>query len=254
MDLSKELNISDHKHGRVTEKSLKHGSWTISTRQTITNLPPYWQYGKEVPRFAVTDRQIIFAEDNSEATDFIYVSAPYAFYLQRWSGDFVANAAYALGLNHRYPQTEEIKGLSSLVLNPAYQLETHRKAGLVTIYKRTFLGEKIDYVAKDSFSSENFHAETQAAALRGLRAKISGGTGQGILKDIVNLERALKLGLCKPGIQSFCEDLQIDIQGSYTIVNLAAKLKRAPEIVSKYRSDLWRLARAYNSKELNRLL
>ncbi len=256
MGISSKISIRNHRHGRLTEKSIPWGNWRIIVSQEIERYPdrhvPFTIYHSgTVPVFKVSNRKIIFETKVGDALSKLTLR------VKAWRGDYIARAAITLGIvNDHYPQelSKDIRGLKQLSLSEAYQIKPMRKlSGRRELYERTFLGKTMDYVVRDA-QKVTFHAATVKEAKAGLARKVEAMNLRPAMKGRITARRALTLGFCLPGIEQFCDDLKLDIESSYTITEICACLEGSHETARKYKGELNTLARAFCSDRLSRLM
>lgn len=145
------------------------------------------------------------------------------------------------------------RSLKPVQLNPLFGVEALHTIGNVTLCRRTFGGETVDYCAVANGTT--FHATTTSAALSGLRTKLE----KLAAAETARLEAESKVltadychqtyGFCETGIASFCELNGLEYGGAYTIREIrAAVLPKRAENCQTYGAELRTIGITLNCK------
>lgn len=101
--------------------------------------------------------------------------------------------------------------LRKVQLNDYFCVDKIEQKLNVSIYKRTLSGEFIDYCIVKG--NDTFHADSIAECFSGLKRKIK--ERRMFDGQIITAADAYDLGFCQAGVQSFCNDNNLDINGTY---------------------------------------
>jgi len=126
------------------------------------------------------------------------------------------------------------KHLRRIQLNEYVMVEPVRTIAGVEIYRRTFALQLVDYcvVAGD----DTYHAATITEAIAGLRAKREAQIAHD--NEALDMQFALSLGFCRTGVESFCEDYNLDCSSTYTRAEIAARIAAGNGRREKYSAEL----------------
>lgn len=170
--------------------------------------------------------------------------------VERFSGNYLVNAiAQFLGIKEiKFP-----RALKPIQGNGFFDLEIVRSIGKVTIYRRTFGGETVDYCGKAG--SENYHANTETDALAGLRKKIEAAKRLFEAKQRADSkiwtaqELNNEYGFCWTEMRAFCNTNDLDITGTYTVQEIRnAALRNKAESCHRWAGDLKKIGITLNCK------
>lgn len=133
------------------------------------------------------------------------------------------------------------KGLKSVQLNEFYDVEFVRTICHLEIYRRTFIGNFVDYVIYDRSKKVAYHDKKIENLVLGLKRKLKerriNNNDDFIIDKIVGKEK----GFCNIGMLEFCADNNLDINGQITKKELRNIVLNNKEQNKKYRFELNKL-------------
>lgn len=155
-------------------------------------------------------------------------------------GQYLVNA---MAEHLRLAPVKVSRSLKPVQINPFFAVEVLHTIGNVTLYRRIFGGETVDYCAVANGTT--YHATTSSAALRGLRTKLD----KQAAAETARLEAENKVltaeychqtyGFCETGMASFCELNGLDYAGAYTVREIrAAVVANRAENCRTYATEL----------------
>lgn len=244
--------------------SFKNGKTDVLTAQTKGSVDAYqakklfFQAGGYT--FVVRHDETVVWEDKNDhwpkkTIDSRYVTAykdgkQVSITVERFAGNYLINAiAEFLGLKEiKFP-----RALKPIQGNSFFDLEIVRKIGKIKIYRRTFGGETVDYCA--TAGTENYHANTEAAALAGLRKKIEAAKRAYEAKQRADSkawtaqELNKEFEFCWTEMRNFCNVNGLDIDGCYTVQEIRnAALRNKAESCQRWAGDLRKIGINLNCK------
>jgi len=128
---------------------------------------------------------------------------------------------------------EKQKGLSHIQLDAYYRVAKLRTIAGVEIWRRTLAGETMDYCAV--IKKDTYHAKTQREAVKGLAAKLA---APGSRRETIDYDYARSLGFCRAGIEQFCDDNNVDIDGKYSRSDIAKIVRERSDKNKQYENEL----------------
>lgn len=170
--------------------------------------------------------------------------------IESFRGGYLVNAiAQYLGIEKVKIQ----RSLKPVQMGDFFEVEKIRSLGGVSLYRRVFGGELVDFCATGK--GENFHADTLSGAIAGLRGKIekaAAAEAQRVEKEntVLTAQHCIETyGFCAAGIQEFCDLNELDFNVSYTVRQIREKaLERKRENCAKFSSDLKKIGVILNCK------
>jgi hypothetical protein len=168
--------------------------------------------------------------------------------LTSWRGDWLAKAVAKAGL-----APEKSAAPMSVRLNKAYDAKIvmrRKQEGQedVAIWKRTLLGETIDFCAVGKFDGKKitYHDSSWLTAMKGLEKKAG---AQRLRAEGRVIDRALikNLHFCDQGVAEFCRIVGIENRGTYTPEQIHEAIQKAGyRSVAHFAPELKTLAKAVN--------
>lgn len=157
------------------------------------------------------------------------------------TGDYIANAAIALGIAKPVKSKHPLK----LRLKKEFDVKLIGREGDNKIYSRALLGTHWDYVIQ-SPNGVVYHDSDKSKLLAGLQEKIEAKQAKEARKGLVTWNDCKKLGFCDAGLQTFCETFGFDPDGAYSPSEIEKRVAGNPAAATPYLDELRTLANAYN--------
>ena len=125
-----------------------------------------------------------------------------------WRGNILLSAIKLSGL---FPAPKSKANLA-IRLDKQYDAAVTRQIGNIKIWKRTLLGEVVDYCAV--LNNITYHDKSPKLAISGLNKKLKAVVTK--KNHPITYKLCRDLGFCNIGINQFCEAFNLDIEGSYS--------------------------------------
>jgi len=211
-DLAKKYNVSLYKTMELKSikeiQSTKYGSCIYAdavATVTYREVKDWNYYSKNYkhPKITVYGRKVTFEKKG-------YIKTVD---LDNFNGDFLLKAYVKAFKVKAYKQ----KGFARKVqLNDYLRTKKIRCIGNVELWERTINKAHYDYCAV--INKTTYHAFTKKEALSGLKKKINAKIKKEM--EVISKKTGYNLGFCETGMKSFCEDNDLDLEGSYTRAEL----------------------------------
>jgi hypothetical protein len=160
----------------------------------------------------------------------------YVVNLSTWSGDWRARAVVEAGL------APASKIQLAVRLHKAYDAELVATRHGYRIYRRTLLGQPVDWVAVAPLGT-TYHHDTRAGAIRGLHDKLRNRELK-ITGRLIDWAKCRSLGFCETGIKAFCDAVGLSPRGSYVPEEIDRAVRANPDAAAPYLAELRTLAAA----------
>jgi len=156
--------------------------------------------------------------------------------LATWSGDWRARAIVEAGL----APTSSVP--LAIRLHRAYDAELVSTRHGYRIYRRTLLGQAMDWVAVAPLGT-TYHHETREGLIRGLHDKLRNRELK-ITGRLIDWAKCRSLGFCETGIRAFCDAFGLSPRGAYAPEEIERAVRSNPGAATPYLAELKTLATA----------
>lgn len=163
--------------------------------------------------------------------------------VKKWQGNWLINALS----KYFNIQSSCPKGRKKIQLNKAFTVNFIKQINGYELYERAFENIHIDYAIFDTKTKTAYHDENYNNLITGLKRKFE--AKYNFENENITKETAKKLGFCLAGVKQFCEDNNIDYEGSYTRKELRNIVVQNRQVnCEKYKQELKKLGIILNCK------
>jgi hypothetical protein len=186
----------------------------------------------------VSDRQVVIERIDGRAKGGLKLLATVQF--DGWRGNVLLQAIKNSGI-FTAPAS---KAPLSVRLDKFYDATAIRQIGHVKIWRRTLLGETVDFCAV--LNGVTFHAKNQREAVRGVHYKIKAVAQK--RNEPISYKLCKDLGFCDTGIKQFCEVFNLDLHGTYSPVQIEELVANDTAKAAPFEQELRKVAEVLNYK------
>lgn len=158
----------------------------------------------------------------------------FTYLLDSFAGNFIEKAIAAF---YKIDKIKVSKELKSLQLQDYFSLTELKAINGYRLFNRRIGNVSWDFAILDTKTGMNFHSFNLENLVPGLRNKITAKFD--IENTEINKQTGYSLGFCETGMRSFCNDNNVDFEGTYTRKELRNIVtKNREQNYRKYKTEL----------------
>lgn len=227
-------SLQESKTSRLAYAKLGETCITISesTHKDWNYYSKSW-HNAHGPKITVTGRYVNFWKQGKQVTQVG---------VESFRGNYLINA---IAKYLQIKPIKTVKNIKKVQLSDYIEVRLIKKIGNTEVFTRSIAGNFVDYcILQDNTTA---HADTVGDAVKLWRKKVDAKFN--FENEMLTKQDAYELGFCMAGVQSFCEDNGLDIEGAYPRKDLRGIVIKKMELnCQKYANELAKIGINLNCK------